>query len=226
MLAPLRLAPQIERAGGPKGHHCVRSREDQFRLRARRGRRSGKDRGDAMRRAFFSGWAAGAAHRAAHTTVGRVATGPARRERQVRRLDPPYGLRASRASRESNLRYVRPVLGYSILRQNRLGGTGGAAGLAKVSASASHSSGLSAPRRRTSSCAPPGLLFLEKLLVFETLRTPICFGSVACAVLQFLYGTREEGVERCGRHDNGQSSIFHRPRLPPNLGTKGWRGKG
>ena len=48
-------------------------------------------------------------------------------------------------------RYISPVLGYSILRQNRLGAAGAATGLAKVSATASHSSGLSAPRRRMSS---------------------------------------------------------------------------
>ena len=48
-------------------------------------------------------------------------------------------------------RYIQPVFGYSILRQNRLGAAGGATGLAKVSATASHSSGLSAPRRRMSS---------------------------------------------------------------------------
>jgi hypothetical protein len=48
-------------------------------------------------------------------------------------------------------RYLHPVFGYSILRQNRLGGAGGATGLANVRATASHSSGLSAPRRRMSS---------------------------------------------------------------------------
>ena len=51
--------------------------------------------------------------------------------------------------------------------------------------------------------------------------TPICFSCVAGVVPKFLYGAREEGVERCGGHDNGQSSIFHRPQ-PPNPRTKGW----
>src|SRR5262245_23156796 len=56
--------------------------------------------------------------------------------------------------RASTRGYISPLFGYSILRQNRLGAAGGATGLAKVSATASHSSGPSPPRRRTSPLPP------------------------------------------------------------------------